>query len=259
MRPAHDAGLAEEMRKGRFSQGTQIQFVHLPHGGIICVDGNHRIHAVEVSGLPQLFTVTYRVCTYEEATKLYSCLDRHRPRTVADGVKAIGIETPHNKMIVAALNVIENRFHQACQYRGLSAQDVADLLQESYAGPAAAFWDSTSGATGAVARWVRNSVGIAVGLVTFRFQPAAALPFWSRLSSGEGLRKGDPELTLLNWFHSNSALGNGRNANAMRAIAFAAAWNAAFKGEPIVRILTKQSFKLLGTPWKDGVIDVDSD
>lgn len=91
IRKHHVEALAEEMRYGRFVQGTQIRIAS--YGGrMMLVDGQHRLAAVELSGLSQTFTVLEVVAESEdEVAWMYGYTDIGMRRTAGDLYSALGL------------------------------------------------------------------------------------------------------------------------------------------------------------------------
>ena len=99
---------------------------------------------------------------------------------------------------------------------------------------------------------VRASV-LSIALVTYRFQPEMAHDFWPRLARDSGLIEGDPAHTLLRWLRETPARHYDNGSYARHV---AAAWNAAYEGRQLFRLLARQPTQPLlvaGTPHEGNV------
>ena len=94
---------------------------------------------------------------------------------------------------------------------------------------------------------------VAVGLVTFRFQPALATKFWRRVWENDGLRKGEPEHALRTFLTNSKALTGGQGQGRYAA-SVSYAWNAAFEAREIqfVKSLDDWDLAIKGTPVARG-------
>jgi len=91
---------------------------------------------------------------------------------------------------------------------------------------------------------------IGVALATMRYQPAAD-EFWMKALFDDGLRRGDPAKTLINWFLSKEE----RNTRPIvRARACSAAWGTHYEGRSLAKIhaTSEKSSTIAGTPVRIG-------
>lgn len=250
--------LAEEMRQGRFTPGTQIYVCVLPSGEQVIVNGNHTLEAVHASGTPQVLVVTRKhVKDIDEAGKLYAVFDIHKARTWLDSIKATGMNegetASRTSKVLAALGVIENRFDQGgANLNGVSRLGRIERAAE-YEESATLFFTSIDGASKEGGRFVKRAPIMAVALTTFRYQPSLAMEFWGDFSHDDGLTAGMPERALMNYLRNNRG-GGGAAVRKLQTRAAALAWNAKFRGEEtaMVKPNAMTSFFLLGTPLSRG-------
>lgn len=91
IRKLHVALLAREMRLGRFQPTAQVGFAILNDREIL-VNGQHTLHAIIQSGLPQVVNVVYHEVDDEyEIAKLYFCYDIHKKRTFGEIAEAFDV------------------------------------------------------------------------------------------------------------------------------------------------------------------------
>lgn len=116
VRQWHVDFLADEMRRERFIQGTQIRFASL-NGQRMLVDGQHRLWAVVVSEIPQLFSVlTTRVESKEEAAWIYVNTDigLKRSNSEALGILELDRELQITKTEARVFNGATNFMATGC-------------------------------------------------------------------------------------------------------------------------------------------------
>ena len=86
----------------------------------------------------------------------------------------------------------------------------------------------------------------AVALTTMRHQEEKAKIFWGAVARNDGLRKGTPEHTLVNWLLENRI----EALTSDGFIAPALAWNASFRGKMLgaLKVGATVGFRIAGTP-----------
>lgn len=250
--------LANEMRNGRFTQGTQIYIAVLPNGAELIINGNHTLEAIVESGEPQVLTITRAaVADEDEAGDIYAVFDIQRVRSWRDSMRAIRADEgiPYADKVLSAMVIIERKFTGGTRTAsrperiGMMAhyRDAAQL----FAG------EVTTGAADHNVRLLTRAAVFSVVLETLRYQPSLASEFWGNVTRDDGLRKGMPERALLQWLRSNSQGSGGMAGQNDQARAAALAWNAAFSGQDRHHLKPRlmSSFYLLGTPWARGTGD----
>lgn len=116
VRQARVEFLAEEMRRERFVQGTQIRFVSLGNQRML-VDGQHRLWAVVMCEVPQYFSVlTTRAESKDEVAWIYGNIDIGMKRVGADLYGALDLtnELRIAKTGISALGAAVNFMNSGC-------------------------------------------------------------------------------------------------------------------------------------------------
>jgi hypothetical protein len=202
---AHVSMLAEEMRAGRFISGTAIRIAFVD-GAALLIDGQHRLHAVVESQIPQVFTVVE-----EDAKDLdcvgwtYGSLDINRRRTPADLYKPIGLvetlslsSTSINQMS-AAIKMLDMGLMRQSNHSALSKAQMVDTIT-MYAPHMRRFIESVPGKNLHMDRSFRRSYVVALALLTFRYTEPGQGPkatrtvvdFWRGVAYDDGLSSNDP-------------------------------------------------------------------
>lgn len=253
--PANVQRLADEMKAGRFTPGTQVYVCVLPNGQQLVVNGNHTLEAVAMSGLPQILSVTrHPVADEDEAGRIYAVFDIQKTRSWADSLRAVGTgeDVPSPDNLLAAIGVIERDFGNR-SIPPASRLGRIDRMAE-YIEPMR-MWDAAvKGCPRHTLLLLKRAGVLAVAIETFRYQPMMATDFWGAAAHDDGLANGRPEKALLNWLRNVRNSGGGA-AQKEHCRAAAAAWNAAFKGESrtYVKPNLMSVFFLLGTPYAGGL------
>ena len=266
----HVKRLATEMAKGRFIAGTQVHICDL-NGKLFVVNGNHTLEAVMESKIPVALDLLYtEVKSHAEIAKIYMRHDIGRWRDWAAAIRASGLtEAMHaNKSTV-------NVFGGACLYilcgfahiggggrespehnEARTSRDVRIEKMREYQPYAERYFSCIKNANGMLLRRLLSSPVMAVALECFRYHPGKAKEFWSAVANNEGLKRGDPRRTLINYLIEQPS---GSNNRVLLPRACAAAWNAQHEGRElqIIRIHTSSPFVLLGTPHTPAKISVE--
>lgn len=257
----HVATLRLAMVKGHFTAGTQIHFARIGRR-LYLVNGHHRLHAHSQTEEPLEFQVLITECnTEDEVARLYYRHDTvSRVRGLQDIVRAsgvaidVGISDTNARRAMAAVKVIVGRFSRAMSHQ----QEVKNLREPdeilSASSPwwpyAKVYFSVTEGASREVGLCLSRQHIIAAGLMTLKYQPEKAAPFWSGMAADDGLRKGDPRKSALHFMMSRG-IGNGGCSLAWSGVAgLSLCWNAWFRGEKLslVRAAAVSDIVLLGTP-----------
>jgi hypothetical protein len=94
-------------------------------------------------------------------------------------------------------------------------------------------------------RKLTSSAVFSVALVTMRANEQKAREFWGAVAQNDGLRKGDPAHTLVQWLLTTHLDGSHNNGS----LAAALAWNTFYQGREVtfLRIAKTKSIRLLGS------------
>jgi len=250
---------AEILRRERFQANRQIWFAVLD-GRLYLIDGQHRAHGVVEASIPALFQVMFLpVASLQELHEAYTLFDKpvlNRPRGVNDTLKALDIPTKHDLASSYAQHVyraaILAHFRFDPPLFRVDPVAVADEQERlSYAEPyweaGATFQRLIKGAPATIRRRLWGTQVLAVALLTIRHQPDLAETFWKGLADNDGLRKGDPRHTFLDWLNANVVFDMKTYIGAMAA---SLAWNAHFERRTIasIRIGATKHIRIAGTP-----------
>lgn len=236
VRPRRVLHLARLMRNGEFAP-SEIKVAILPDGRHMLLNGQHRVRAVVESGCTILVGLTtIHVEDQAMVEMLYSAEDRQGPRTINDIFIGLGLDDklsfsrPLVNRAGAALRVIASGFDSS-RNSNFQVSDIrrGDLIVEW--ADTIRRWDEVIGSPGHT-RGSSNRVNVSgvmsVGLVTFRYQPIIAMPFWKAVRDDSGLIKGTTERRMVDYITRDMDATSCQPATAARSVA--AIWNAHFKG-----------------------------
>jgi hypothetical protein len=254
--------LAEIMRRGEWKDGSQVAFCLLD-GKLHLVNGQHRMEAVVKAAKAQRFQVKVHRCdSISEVAQHYWSYDvAARQRSNAEILRAPGFAAQHGLS-----------FTIADKLYGCTPLLVCEFARQNYHTAAANTRDAGKRISIATA-WVKeaavyqsvideaysqkhkvrllSSAMMSIALYTIRHQPGKALPFWSGVANGEGLKRGDPRKTLIADLDNRNVTGGNPDARLLPA---SIAWNAWFQGRElsIIKVPANATFALAGTPLAKG-------
>jgi len=250
----HVNRLKFEMDDGRFRPWTNVAICVLPDGCHLIVNGNHTLEAIGTGkrSVPIQFDY-YKVSKMDEVARIYATFDRQRKRSHNDAARAAGLSAPNLSKSLASMAYIIADFSKmpfsvarnqldssAIRIEYVKAYDRAirifDAILKEHA--------SSSKIKNAL---LQAPVG-AIGIVTCFYQEHSAIEFWSKTAADDGLRRGDPAHTLLDWLKSERSRRNGERT----LIAAASCWNAHYRKETVNYVKPSTALSkvyILGTPW----------
>lgn len=250
--------LAGYMEHGTFRQNTQLVFVAL-NGRLYLIDGQHRMHAVDLSGMSQPFRIEVEQCTNErEIDALYCRIDQPGgQRSLTQVSRSLGLHDdaegglrPANAALllrtVPMLMIELQRIPPALRPRSTRDIDAKKTVALDWKPMAIAYQECLDLGVSKFCGRFRNAGVMAVALATFRHQPEKAKEFWAGAVMGDGLSANDPRQALRNDF-----LVRGRTSHEFDlAETSAMAWNAFMAGRElkILKVLGGP-IKLSGTPY----------
>ena len=254
---AHITTLAEYMRRGQWLAKSQLDFARLPSGKLILVNGHHRMHAQIAAASNVLWSVVIHDCADDHDVRgLYYRFDTNlRKRTSSNILTGIGFsdEAGLSKETAAALwkaaPVIADglRFKRYAQSSGDILTDDRISLCHEYLDQARFMDKAIKSAPVFLRRKLRTASVFAVALVTLKFCPDTAKPFWLGLCEDDGLKKGDPRKALL---ADMQARDGTRGLLAAGMMAGARCWNAWRANREITHVkVTGHAVPLAGTPY----------
>lgn len=232
LRSDHVAMLAEEMRDGRFVQGTAIRIARLGDASYL-IDGQHRLNAVVKSGRAQLFTAIYE-CVDNEAqlAEMYGRHDVGMRRSASDMYRAIelpeslGLPSDFVNSYAAAMSMLIAGMGRP-EFKDRTRANVTEVihLMELYAPSARSFIAAISGAERIIQKPLRRAYVIGVGVLSFRYSAAFAeerngpdvTAFWRGVARDDRVPSSDPR-KFVNRHLMTTTLTSAHNANGERSI-----------------------------------------
>jgi hypothetical protein len=166
------------------------------------LDGQHRLHAVAVSGVPVMMR-----CTFGLATEMESMFDLGAPRHTGEVMRRAGITDPNNmSALISTLYWYDNFPDRA--WSGLGYPSKTWILEQAQRDHEAL------GETVRIAQsaWTARRVPRpSYGVTRILAQRAGLDEMWDDwndgITSGAGLRHGDPRLAVINYFGHSSRKG----------------------------------------------------
>jgi len=265
IRSSHVASLANEMVKGRFRQKTQVNFCLLD-GEFYLTNGQHTLSAIVKASTPQeLCVVVLEVNNEEEIADDFARHDTHLTRKIGDSLVAHQI---HERLgcTISELSIIA----AACVYYAFMQKEI---LSSSSTITHDAKLDIVNryGLLGASALSVLHGHGnkhyltrkttLASIMLTMDADAISAYEFWRGIADDDGLKKGDPRKTLLEFFKESVTTG-GMWSSKRRSVktvpdhmfvkSIALAWNAFVARRELTILRPKNEgsevkFDLIGT------------
>lgn len=259
----HVSFLAEEMRKGRFTDAL-IHFVYTGEG-VHLINGQHTLHACIKSGKPFWAIVKREQLPnpneYSVAIR-YAHHDQQRRRNFADTAKAFGLGEKLNlpdrwvNAVGSAIKFGRNGFRSRTE-RGIesytSVWDLMELVQvwEKEAKLSHSLFGTFS------KNPFKNMAILGVALVTLYYQEEKATEFWRQAALDDGLSIDDPRKTL-HKYAQKVVRPRGLNYNPIPhdvvSIAVSYCWNAYIEDRPLGRISVREDVRgrpltLVGTNY----------
>lgn len=250
--------LAEQMRRGQWLDRSQIDFVSLPDGKLILVNGHHRMAAQAKANVTIRWQVVIRPCaTMDDVASVYARHDTNlRARSEENIIDALnlasacGVRPTTARALWRAAPIIANGMRTGRKDDDFLSRSIADdrlKIAMAYAQEARMFEAAMSRAAVKIKDRVIRSGGVsAVALVTFRANVAVAQSFWGGLAENDGLRRADPRATYRDWL-----LNMGGKASAAPYIfATTKAWNYFHDGDSLSIIkMTGSPIRIAGTSY----------
>jgi len=241
---------------------SDLMIAVLPDGGMVLVNGQHRLHAFVALGIPVKTGIKLvPVESYEAARVLYGQQDGvEGNRNPHELVKAAGLDeaiqvAPKTaEILVKAVAIIENRMEPDTR----TSSNVR-LRDFTYRSQKSMEWDREARdvqaildiADPALRAKLRRASTMSVMLYTLRHQREKAQYFWTSLAENDGLPKRDPRNTLhIDLLTRTLSTGNLRQGVQQSALA----WNAWFQGRQlkIIKCITGAEITISGTPLAKG-------
>lgn len=198
--------LAEEIRREKFIQGTQIHLACLGSRQAL-IDGQHRLWAVVSAGIPQSFTILKtQVQSEEEIGWLYGSTDIGLHRTASDlfGALDLPAELGMTKTQVDQMGAAVRFMRSGCtrQESGTNRMHREDIVNaiRLYTPYGQQFFELITGCETRMAISSSRAATLSLALLTLRFSaPYAAqrgklspMDFWRGVVFDDGIQVGDP-------------------------------------------------------------------
>lgn len=250
LRRYHVIMLANEMVKGTMRPST----IRLGRLGdkVYLLNGQHRLHAIVESGVTQSMAVeVVAASSMDELAFDYGTIDIQGQRTPSDTLRAFDFEsklqlsTQQIQKLGPATIELKLGFVDSRELRRSRSLRINCLKEFGHLG--VPFFAAVSH-QGPNYRLLLRTQIMAVALATFEHEPTRATSFWSGVAEDDGLCKGDPRKTFLQWLRKNPPRPNQfRNRYSRHAVL---CWNAFFQGKNMQLIsCPDDKINLLGTPY----------
>lgn len=262
-RPVSKAKVLEytgKMQRGEWQLRTEIVLHHLGDSGIIKLsDGQHRLSAIVQSGVPIKVSVHHIVVKDETQIGIdYAAIDIGYRRSdfarysATDAVEQCGLTATQFRHFVPAIGPVIGGFTLSSFHKRAANNysfDGGRQLLIDWAPCAQAYFAAIKGAESNTYIALKRMSCVSMGLITFRHQPEIAEEFWNGIALNDGLRRGDPRRTILQFLIGNKAQGD---YGAQHARAIASAWNNCYRKRDLLIIRgidAGEPINILGTPY----------
>lgn len=264
IRRGHVAALVRAIRRGELVPSSLAVAV-LPDGRRLLLDGQHRLKACVESGVPiQTIVVEYPCADEAEVNRLYAGFDRGAIRTMPEALTALGagsypaLSARDVRILATVAEPILIGFQPRTPGHTpvLRSPATRAAFIEDWAGVAATYSEQClAGAARNQRDYLWRAAVASVALVTVRYRPEAAIPFWRSIATNDGLAKGTPAHALhyILWTKAPNGVGMPTYSRLV-----AACWNAHYAGRRSVRLPTAPdtSAPILigGTPYDGSLV-----
>jgi hypothetical protein len=234
------------MKHGQFRQGTVIELVRNGASDIL-IDGQHRLAAIEQSGMTQQMLILSR--TTKDVDKEYALADgAGKKRTINDSLKALGITDPKVLHGVAPLRMIGERFRDG-GFKTESGEKsvwqhdrfvVAEVM-ENWAHIIVRYWNDSEAKPRTADYRIKKAQGfMAIALLCYREQPELAREFFPKVIEGADLGHNTPAFAFRRtldelWFSASKRRGIVKSTQILGLAA--SAWNKYTSGEEAKNLL----------------------
>lgn len=229
---SHIDALSRQMQSGEWLSRSPLDFAQLPDGKLILVNGHHRLLAQVQSGQDIEWQIIIHDCAdMDEVRNLFWRFDtvirKRSTNNVLAGVDAaenLGISKTTSTALSRAAVFIENGMLPV-QGQGARQYTPAEKLRfmSDWAEEAAFYEVAVNLAPAKMRRKLYTAQVMSVAMITFRAKPRLAKEFWEGLAQDDGLTRGDPRKTLLDFLRDTHGSSTGMTAT---AVACARAWSA---------------------------------
>lgn len=243
LRSWHVEELVEAIKARELEPDTVLRF-HAVNGHEFMTDGQHRCWAVIESGEPFPFVVLRRrVDSMEDVHAAYRHTDCGTRRSLgeliatADLPGKTGLIPSQVSAISGAVPVIAcgfRRIHSMARLGSERSSDTRIRSVEYWAQYGQAYFRAIDGTSRMLSPRLRSAAVLALGMVTFHEQQGRAQEFWRTVAENDGLLRGTPHHTLVEFLVGTGLRSMGHHEYARRV---ACAWNSAFEGKEKLSVL----------------------
>lgn len=270
---------AMEMLTDRWYTSEGPIIVAVVHGKNYLIAGKHRMEAVLKAAelkpdIGVLMEIQYRKYDSDKevmqdyaVTNTGKAFTRHQAFRAMGTHEIIGVQQQTVAAASAAIRLIATNFEGtgagALKMGIHSLFNTNEFLHEAilhWRNPIYAYEGAVSHAFGRQITWYRRAAVMAVGLVTFRFQPEKAEEFWRTTALGSGLKIGDPQFAFRNFLSTTTVPSSPMLLDYIYRVT--RPWNAFYEEREIIKIAGPRGGNelntavILGTPW-NGIRRVD--
>ena len=264
LRAYHVQYLATVMARGHWRRSTTVDFA-LRDGQYLLVNGQHTLAAIVRCGTLQAVVVTETPCaTLENVAALYASHDVNLRRSIRDRYSAmelaaeLGLSSTDLEALGGAIPILASGFAgwhgrnepYAAYFSDLTIR--AELMRD-WKDEAHAYFVAAPMGRQSIRALLRRVGVLAVGLVTFRYQPEKAQEFWYSILRDDGLTANDPRKRLLVFLQDHEVR---KYIPEVYPRYSATAWNAFFAGKLLhnpLQINRAAALTLAGTPHRGRV------
>ena len=251
------------IQSGTWNPSHVVHFVLLADcGALWLVNGQTRMNAIAETGLPQkVGVVIQKVANEHEARRVYTEFDKATgARTTNQILNASGISEECNLpkqftvKLFSAVGIIANSMEfprgSINAEKFIEARNMENRMEliSKWTVESLEYLSNIADAGKDIRRQLLRGGTLAVALITYRYQRAKAIEFWSRVADGANLKKNDPRLILSRDLAvRNTAIGMANHSIQQSALA----WNNYFYGRDmkILKCTTEWRLSIAGTPY----------
>lgn len=235
----HIDALARQMIDGTWLPRSPIDFARMPDGSLTLVNGHHRMLAQVKAGKNIEWMVIVHDCAVDaDVANLFwrfdTILRKRSVNNILGGVNAaenmrLGRTTA--AALASTVTFIDNGFRPP---GGMTARVYTPAeklrLMDAWRNEAADYERAISKSQKSARRKLYTSQVMAVALITIRVNRDSAMNFWEGVATDDGLTRGDPRKTLLDFLRDTHGASTGLTAT---AVACARAWSAWEQGREL--------------------------
>lgn len=228
--------LAKALRENRFWPGTLV--LAAVGTKTYLLDGQHRLNSIVMSDLGSWFNVLrFEAKTLAEARTVYARIDpliagRRFGHAMqgAGGLTASELTATQATSVAAASNLLADGLRSVgSDKREVWLPDERVAAVTAWGPYAQQYYTAIEGTVRHLRAGLKRANTTAIALLTFRYEPERAAAFWQLVATNDGLVKGTPEHSLVNFvLPSRSEQSAQRQTHRL-----AVCWNAAYEGRSL--------------------------